>query len=74
MKRRLSVIAIILAMDNILTPFSFAIGDDGDVFDMGENVVIENEITESDSSEDIHGEQESESEEEEQESLVEDMQ
>ena len=73
MKRRLSVIAIILAMDNILTPFSFAIGDDGDVFDMGENVVIENEITESDSSEDIHGE-ENEIEKEEQESTVEDMQ
>ena len=73
MKRRLSVITIILAMDNILTPFSFAIGDDGDVFDMGENVVIENEITESDSSEDIHGE-ENEIEKEEQESTVEDMQ
>jgi hypothetical protein len=63
-------------MDNILTPFSVALGGDGDIFDMGENVVIENEITESDSSENIHGEEENEieKEEQEQESPVEDTQ
>ena len=73
MKKRFSIVAIILAMDNILTPFSIAIGNDGDIFDIGENVVIESEITQSDSSEDIQ-EEESGTEKEEQESSDEDTQ
>ena len=44
MKKRLVVIAIILAMDNILTPFSFVLGDEADIFEIEENIVIENEI------------------------------
>ena len=73
MKKRFSIVAIILAMDNILTPFSIAFGNDGDIFDIGENVVIENEITESGSPEDIQ-EEESEIEREEQEASDEDTQ
>ena len=53
MKKRLSIVAIILMMDNILAPFSFAIGNEADIFDVEENVVVENEDTQENFSEDV---------------------
>ena len=55
MKRLLKLIAIILVMNEILTPFSFALWDEADIFDLKENTVIEDETTESDSSSDDTG-------------------
>jgi hypothetical protein len=44
MKKRLRLSAFIVMMNHVLTPFSYAIAEDGDIFDLNENVVIENEI------------------------------
>ncbi|MBR4634569.1 hypothetical protein IKO50_06605 [bacterium] len=52
MKRLLIVIVIILMIDQVLTPFSYVFSNEDEIFDMQENVVIENEV-ETESSEDI---------------------
>ena len=50
MKRRLNVIAVILVMNSVLTPFSYAF-DDGVSFVNNEEVVIENETSDEDQEE-----------------------
>ncbi len=50
MKRLLKLISVILVMNEVLSPFSFALWDDANVFEVEENAVVtENETSESDS-------------------------
>ena len=50
MKRLLKLISVILVMNEVLSPFSFALWDDANIFEVEENAVVtENETSESDS-------------------------
>jgi hypothetical protein len=46
MKRRLSVTAIIMMMNQVLTPFSYAFAETGDILNLEENNVAVEEIVE----------------------------
>jgi regulatory protein YycH of two-component signal transduction system YycFG len=52
MKKRLKITAIIMMMNHVLTPFSYAL-DGGEIFDVEENVAVENEIIEDEEVEDV---------------------
>jgi hypothetical protein len=52
MKKLLSVVAFILMMDNILTPFS-VLGDEIYDFGVDENITVESEVEQVDLSDDI---------------------
>jgi hypothetical protein len=52
MKRRLSLTAIVVLMNNVLTPFSYAFTDEMDVLGVDENVVVE-EVVETPEEEDV---------------------
>ena len=51
MKRLLRLTAIILMVNEVLTPFSYAFAQELDVFDITENIAEENETVEDSSSE-----------------------
>ena len=44
MKRRLSITAIIIMMNQVLTPFSYAFAETGDILNLEENNVAVEEI------------------------------
>jgi hypothetical protein len=46
MKRRLSITAIIMMMNQVLTPFSYAFAETGDILNLEENNVAVEEIVE----------------------------
>jgi hypothetical protein len=46
MKRRLSITAIIIMMNQVLTPFSYAFAETGDILNLEENNVAVEEIVE----------------------------
>ena len=48
MKRRLSITAIIIMMNQVLTPFSYAFAETGDILNLEENNVAVEEIVEED--------------------------
>jgi hypothetical protein len=50
MKRRLNVVAVMMVLNSVLTPFSYAF-DDGVSFVNNEEAVVENEINDEDQEE-----------------------